>query len=152
MKSFILAAAFFGAIVSASANVNLVLDIAATDQHGKPVGSAQCGIVQSLSNADLSGTWTCSFNNGSLQTLKTIATYISDATPSEPSHLAYDVHSGEDLGEFLYKGLNLKGAHDFNSLVILLGPTPSTEFPSLMVGADEYSRYYYMNLSVHLAN
>jgi hypothetical protein len=153
VKTFILAAAFLGAlsISAASAGTHLNLDISATDQQGHAVSTAKCAIDQNMDVAALDATWSCSFNGGASQSLDTVATYLSDATDSEPSHLAYDLMTGEDLGDFLYKGLNLTGAHDFNSLVIILGATPTTEFPALMVGADDYSHYYYLNMTVQAA-
>jgi len=153
MKTFIFAAAFLGALSAsvASASTTLNLKIQATDQQGNAVSSAQCQVVQNLSNADLTGTWTCSFNNGARQTLKTIATYIAPATSSSASVVDYDLVSGEDLGDFLFNGLNLKGAHDSDFMEIVLSSIPSLNVPFLMVGADDYSHYYYLNITVEYA-
>ena len=151
MKTFIVVAAFFGAL-SASANTTLDLKIQATDQQGNAVSSAQCHVVQSLSNTDLTGTWTCSFNGGEQQTLKTIATYVAPATETSSSVLDYDLVSGEDLGNFIFNGLQLKGAHDCDFLLIVLSSIPSLDVPFLMVGADDYSHYYYLNISVQYAD
>jgi hypothetical protein len=151
MKSFILVAAILGGLSAslASASTSLSLDIQATDQQGHVVGTAKCAIDQGTSNANLKSTWTCAFNGGANQTLVTIADYVTnDASDGEAQEIDYSLMAGQDLGNFLFKGLNMTGATGFAPLIITLKPTPSTELPFIMVSANGNSSYYYMNLTV----
>jgi hypothetical protein len=149
MKSFILAAVVFGAISSASANATIGLDIQATDQQGNAVGTAKCSIVQSTSSSDLKSVWTCEFNGGAAQTLDTVADYVTnDTSDSQLQIVDYSLTAGQDLGDFLFQGLNMIGASGFAPLIITLGAAPSTELPFVMVSAGD-SSYYYMNVTLN---
>lgn len=159
MKTFILVAAFLGALSSASAATFLNLDIQAADQQGNQVGTAHCRIAQNLSNDDLAGTWSCAFNGGANQTLNASADYLADATDAHPQQIDYTLANGDGaLGDFIFNGLKLVGVRDSVPLIISLGQTPSTDLPFLMVSAADTSsdytaqNFYYLNLSLRWSN
>jgi hypothetical protein len=135
-----------GALANAAAPATTELCIAMTGTQylsQQVLGSAQCDVTQTLSQTEMTSIWTCSFNGQAAQTLKTVATWVSDGSAEHAQTIFYDVYPQDDLGAYLFKGLNMNTiTMDGTPLEIVLGATPHAMMSNLMIMTNGFSSVY----------
>jgi len=109
--------------------------------------TCQVGLPQDMTH--LNGTWTCSFNGGQTQSLKTTATWITDPADNPTQTVFYDFEPGQDLGDFLFQGFGLKDTKLGATVEIDLGDKPRAKYDmELMLGDVNWNWNYLKIVSV----
>jgi hypothetical protein len=149
MKYLILAAAFLSsAIVFASTPSVESMCISLTGSEldtGKILGTGKCEVEQTMSQAELGSTWSCSFNGKAAKKLKTVATWVTAPGKKGQPTIFYDVYPQEDLGSYLLNGMNIADAIDGPLLEVNL-ENGKVANPNLMITTG-FSSYDALNVN-----
>jgi len=107
MKVILIACTFFLSTAAFAFDIQYCMNLKLTDSASKQtLSKARCEVLQTFDEQSSAAKWSCSFNSKGVEVLNTQADRVG-ANSNWGNYSEYLVFPGSELGQYLFKGLEM---------------------------------------------